>query len=298
VILKCANVAVRFDARFKILVRANIYIKNRVLSKGDIELVTEQFNTNAKALVQRIEANEKYGSYDINEWIFSQLELKQGLLTLELGPGNGKQTLPLAQLTQNNVLAIDISSEALEMLMEAARKRNLNNFIIPQIGNFDELDKILSTQSLIEKNLVKDFDRVISCFSIYYSKNPSKLFQVVNEVMSPKGVLFFCGPSRENNIELIRFHNKVRGEVLEDKPTFMESEGIELAQRYFRVEVSKFENPLRFTKPKDLYNYWSSYYLYDEAIESKFKSEIKQYFLKHPMFETVKRVIGVKAWKR
>ena len=73
-----------------------------------------RLNTDVAALQQRIQAHEKYGSFDLNGWILDQLQLAKGLSILELGCGTGKQTLPLAQIIgeTGRILAVDIAQSA------------------------------------------------------------------------------------------------------------------------------------------------------------------------------------------
>lgn len=78
----------------------------------------------------------------------------------------------------------------------------------------------------------------------------------------------------------------------------MEETGQRLAHEYFtRVEISTFQNSLKFDSAEALYRYWSSYNLYDERLDADFKAATTRHFQTHAVFETVKRVIGVKAFK-
>jgi hypothetical protein len=64
-----------------------------------------------------------------------------------------------------------------------------------------------------------------------------------------------------------------------------------------KVDTTTFENILRFDSAQALYNYWSSYNLYDESIDAKFNTAAQKYFKTNKVFETVKRVLGIKAYK-
>ena len=76
------------------------------------------FNSDARALAQRIKAHEKFGVNDLNAWIFQNIELHSGLYVLELGCGTGKQTLPIVDGIgeEGRVVCVDISEKALEIL--------------------------------------------------------------------------------------------------------------------------------------------------------------------------------------
>ena len=52
---------------------------------------------------------------------------------------------------------------------------------------------------------------------------------------------------------------------------------------------------MQFDSADALYNYWSSYNLYDSRLDAAFKEAANKHFKKNDVFETIKRVIGVKA---
>jgi len=124
---------------------------------------------------------------------------------------------------------------------------------------------------------------------------------MIYRVLKPGGILFFCGPAKDNNLELKQFHYTLRGEqppAESEAAVFMEETGQRLARKLFaKVEIFTFQNPLRFNSANALYSYWSSYNLYDEKLDVDFKSAATKYFQTHSVFETNKRVIGVKAIK-
>ena len=78
----------------------------------------------------------------------------------------------------------------------------------------------------------------------------------------------------------------------------MEGIGQRLVREVFRkVEVTSFENPLRFNSAEALYAYWSSYNLYEDELDESFKATAAEHFNRNSVFITKKRVIGVKAIK-
>ncbi len=253
-----------------------------------------RFDTNADALKQRIQSHEKYGSNDLNQWIFDHLELTKGLSIVDLGCGTGKQTLPMAQIIGDTgrILAVDISQEALETCSQSAKTLGIEKRInLLHIG-LDDLGTHLDEQV---------FDRALGSYSLYYAQHPRIVFEIVHRVLKPGGVLFFCGPAKDNNFELKQFHYALRGEQPPSEvggAVFMEETGQQLSRELFtKVEIFLFKNPLRFNSADALYSYWSSYNLYDDTVDVDFKSAAAKYFQIHSVFETNKRVIGVKAIK-
>lgn len=254
-----------------------------------------KFDTDVAALKRRIQAHEKYALYDLNQWIFDHIKLAEGLSILDLGCGTGKQTLPMAQIVgdSGHVLAVDISQDALDALFQSAKELGLEKRISLLCIGFDDIRE--------EHFHQQHFDRVVASYSLYYAQCPRTVFEVVYRVMKTGSILFFCGPAKDNNSELKHFHYALRGEqppTENGAPVFMEETGQQLAREFFTtVEVFTFENPLRFDSAEALYVYWSSCNLYDKNLDANFKAAATKHFQTHFMFETIKRVIGVKAVK-
>ena len=253
-----------------------------------------RFNTDTVALKQRMQAHDKYGSNDLNVWIMEHLQLEPGLSVLDAGCGTGKQTLPIAQVVgeSGHVLAVDLAREALDALSQSSKELGLEKRIGLLRLDLDDLGEHLQEEG---------FDRVLSSYALYYTRHVQTLFGVLHRSLKPGGTLFFCGPSRANNCELKEFHYGLRGEKQPPESggaVFMEDTGPRLAHRYFaRVEASTFQNTLRFNSADALYRYWSSYNLYDEQLDTGFRAAATRHFETRAVFETVKRVIGIRAVK-
>jgi SAM-dependent methyltransferase len=254
-----------------------------------------KFDSDASALQQRIEAHGRYGSQDLDAWVFSHTRIEPGSIVLDLGCGTGKQTLAMAQATgeSGKIVSVDVSQEALGVLRSSAESFGISSRISVICSSLDDLAPHL------EKI---DFDRVVGCYSLYYARSPAKLFETIRAVLKTDGVFFFCGPTKNNNLALKNFHWALKGEDAPpetDAAVFMEETGIELANRYFgSCEASHFINPLRFDSAQAMYEYWSSYNLYEQELDEAFRASAAKYFTSHPIFESVKSVLGVKVVKR
>ncbi|NNE99531.1 MAG: methyltransferase domain-containing protein [Pyrinomonadaceae bacterium] len=253
-----------------------------------------KFNTDSKALVNRIDAHSAFGTNDLNSWILGNLNLSTGCRVLDLGCGTGKQSIAIAEKIGESgaVTSIDLSDESLKTLRTEAEKLGLTDRISATKSDLDNIDGV------IEEN---HYDNIVSSYALYYCSDPEKTFSTLYDALKPGGVIFFCGPSRENNSEIKSFHYSLAGvspQMETFASRFMEDDGPEQVKSVFQnIEIREFRNPLKFDSSDALYKYWSSYNLYDEELDSIFKERAALHFQSHDHFETVKRVIGIRAIK-
>jgi ubiquinone/menaquinone biosynthesis C-methylase UbiE len=251
-----------------------------------------KLDTDTNALTARINAHAVYGSRDLEEWVFGQLNVEPSQNILELGCGTGKQTIPLARLVgeKGHVRAVDIAADSLSLLRQQAVSDGLIDRITLVNSGLDETEKYAG---------IELFDRAVACYSIYYANQPEHVLTSVHKALKKSGRFFFCGPAKTNNAELKAFHHTLtRKEFRAGAAPFMEETGQKLARKLFEnVEISAFENPLYFNSASALYEYWRSYNLYDPQLDSAFKTAASEYFQTHETFPTYKRVLGVLAIK-
>lgn len=254
-----------------------------------------QFNTDASALRNRIKAHDKFALKDINEWIFEALDVQKGHTILDIGCGIGKQTIPLAKVVgqSGHVYAFDISAQGLQAVKEQAIQLNISKQITTFQGEIDKIGDYF---------VGKTFDRILSCYSLYYTTKAQDVFSAIYKSIANGGIFFCCGPAKSNNLELREFHFQVKDGRKTPPETsaglFMEETGIQLARKHFgNIEVRYFENPLDFDSAQALYDYWSSYNLYEKELETKFMEFANKHFQSNKIFRTVKRVVGITASK-
>ena len=256
--------------------------------------VTGKYNTDSAALDQRINSHDKFGSNDLNQWIFENLQLSNGLTVLDLGCGTGKQSIPIANtIGEKGILySVDLSQKALDALTEKACSNQFESRIKTLCFSHDDLGRAFEDNQ---------FDRILSSYSLYYTSDAEQVIRSIWKKLKAGGILFYCGPSSKNNLELKEFHYSILGKKevpIVGASIFMEGVGRDKTIEVFdRVDTVTFENILRFDSAQALYTYWSSYNLYDKSIDSQFLYAAQEYFKNNNMFKTVKRVIGIKALK-
>lgn len=258
--------------------------------------MTEQFYRDLAALKESGAgvALADSGAADLNGWITRQLGIRAGENILDIGCGNGKRTLSLARAAGETgyVLAIDRSFENLSTLSQQSLDAGLERRIRLLQINLDEFEGYLRED---------DFDRALASRALYHLKRPQAAFNAIHLALKPGGTLLFYGPTRRDHAELKRFHADLCGEM---SPTenrelsFIEGAGLQYVRDFFaQVEVARFEQPLRFETPDMLHACWRVSRLYDEALEQRFQQAAARHFAHHAVFETVQRVVGIRAIK-
>lgn len=254
----------------------------------------EMVSPSATALQECEQEGMASSSPSLSSWVMAHLALHTGQHVLDIGGGNGPQALPLAKLVGYNghVLSIDRSYETLHMLGQRSQELGLEARIRLLQINLDDLEGHLRDD---------DFDRVLASRALYRIKQPRSVFKALHRTLKPEGIFFFYGPSRRNHVEIRHFHAALSGATLtldSKEQTFLEDIGLPVARDYFtQVEIVRFEQPLRFYTPKTLYTYWSTSKLYSEELDGFCQRTISRYFESHSVFETVRRIVGIKAMK-
>ena len=87
-------------------------------------------NTDKEKLAKRIETHERYSKYDINEWIFGILKIKDTESVLDIGCGTGKQLIPIVEKTKGLVVGVDVSKESLAHIKSSVGNKNPNIMLI------------------------------------------------------------------------------------------------------------------------------------------------------------------------
>jgi ubiquinone/menaquinone biosynthesis C-methylase UbiE len=254
-----------------------------------------KFDTNSAALRDRIALQSNLGKYELNDWIFSTLDVEQGMTVLDLGCGLGKQSLMLAKIVgdNGNIISLDVSSESLSHVERSAQEEGVDGQIETVQADLDHLPAEVMNNT---------FDRIVASYSIYYVQDPKTLFQKLNSILRPGGQLFFCGPQFDNNLEIRTFIQKLKGEgnlSPTEASVFMEDKAPKIVASIFaEISIFGFENPIDFNDAPSLCRYWNSHNMYAPELDDAFKHEAEKYFSTHRVFRNVKRAIGLRAVKK
>lgn len=250
-------------------------------------------DTDSKALQSRIDLQNEYSSFDLNTWIFDCLDINDEHACLDLGCGTGNQIL---KITSNpnfsgHITGMDVSEDSLASLMFSAKDQGVADKVTTIKSELDDVP------SFIEDQL---FDRIYSSYALYYVRNAELLIKSVSNSLLEGGKFFYCGPTKNNNLELRNLISEVTGNttVLDDTVAskFMEEEGIEISKKFFsKVEIFNFTNIVSYPSAESLLEYFRSHNLYSLDYEADFCNRVDDHFKKNSEFINTKYGLGILA---
>jgi ubiquinone/menaquinone biosynthesis C-methylase UbiE len=249
------------------------------------------FDSDTDALIQRENAN-KIARYDLEEWIFEQVELQSDINVLDLGCGTGKQIFALDKLLLSacNITGIDISKKAVESVNTHAKEQNLKNI---QAINC-ELDKV---PDYFEK---LRFDLIMSSYAVYYSRNIVKLLSSLSTILNKNGQMFICGYGKGTNQELNEIINKVveKKYIQAQMEDFIgEKEIAIIGTHYSTLKISRLANQIYFDSPDKLFRWWKNHNSFVPEVSTQVFELIKNHFQATECFSLSKNVLGIQFIK-
>lgn len=249
--------------------------------------------TDSQALDYRIYVHERFSKSDFDAWALDRLALKEGMRALDAGCGTGKHLFEIAKRvgSRGAVVGTDTSRQSLDRCREKIRDEKAKNIFVFEADLTEIPEKV-------ERS---GFDRILSSFAIYYTKNPQKTFHDLYAVLKPGGLFFMCGPTEQNNLEFLELVRLAGGAFSKDFlrwSSFLERDARAIVQELFQeVNVEYFNNPVEFPDAETLFKYWQATALYDASTESNMRNLISQRFKEKRTFVSNKVIIGITCKK-
>lgn len=235
----------------------------------------------------RLDANAKFGSANLHEWIFRQFALPNDAVILELGCGTGLQTEIMSRLCkEGTIYATDPAKDSLDVIA-AKRLANVKTACL-------DMDA-LAPLPLKEKF----FDAVFCAYAFYYSKTPAALIEALAPLLKPQGKFVVVGPYGDNNRELwnlIESVYPIGEEILYSQNEFM-TDTVERTCKRFFSNISKtfFENTVSYPTPEALFAYIAASTTYKEEKKKELKAAIEAAFRISAPFVVTKKAMCLVA---
>ena len=261
---------------------------------GKRSLMPPEIVTDSNALDYRIYVHKSFSRFDMDQWVLENLQLDPGMKVLDIGCGTGKHLFLISQRVGKEGLVFggDVCDESLEKCKIQIKTLNYANIRLIKSDMVDIKDQLEPGTS---------FHRILSSFSLYYTRNAEKTLRNLHQLLQPNGIFFICGPTKKNNLEFLRLIKSAGGRISEEFnhwTHFLEKNIIPALENLFsKVEITFFKNPIEIPSPDILYNYWKATALYEPSLEANVIKTIEKHFRNHSSFITHKVVIGIKVRK-
>jgi ubiquinone/menaquinone biosynthesis C-methylase UbiE len=249
--------------------------------------------TEAGLLQQRIAENSASQEVDFGAWVFERVRVRSGDQVLELCCGTGNQTLPLLERVGNcgRVVALDISRTALDAL--ASKTGGTSNLSLVE-SSLDNLSPALASTGVPANS----FDLIFCAYGLYYSADAERTLNDCRAWLKRDGRLVVVGPFGPNNqllFDMVRAGGVELSEpVLFSSERFMTHLVLPWAARNFAaVSVHTMVNPVRWTTPERVLNYWQNTTFYDASRRPAFEQLLRDHIAEHGVFVNQKWVMLV-----
>lgn len=230
----------------------------------------------SQSLNSRIDAHKKHADKDITDWILQLVRPQPNESILDVGCGNGNQALKYARCGAQ-VVGVDISDELLKEATNQAFKEQLENAF------FYKWDMNKSPT-----NGYKNFDKISSCFSIYYADDINMTLSHLKKMLKPFGKLFIIAPTELNAMNFMQMHWTINhldvDEMAIKRTSRAKDEVIPILKELFKyVDVHAFKNKLVFDDVYEFMEYYCATPLFMGSVkdttklEAEYKSNVERY---------------------
>ena len=250
----------------------------------DTSQITSQLKT-------RIDTNKKFGSIDLDEWLFERLSIKKGYNVLDVGCGTGNHIIKIAEaFPEGNYYGIDISKDSIKDAIWKSTQKNLKiKFICG-----DAAEALALQHSF--------FDLIVSIYALYYVKDSQKTLAILKTKLKDTGKIAVMSPYKGNNEEWYSFLSSfmtIPQEIESVANNFMDRVVLPFAKTNFAYTKSiHFENIITIPSFEDLKNYWVSNIYHRPEFDGKFEKCAAEFFKKNEKFILTKRallaIMGIK----
>lgn len=260
--------------------------------------------TQSELLEQRIKENASSQQVDLATWIFDRVRISPGDRVLELCCGTGGQTLPMLERVGDDglVVALDISASALNTLaakVAQTRKKNLRCVE----GKLEDFASSLRRASIDQPTLggakePEAFDLIFCAYGLYYSSDARQTLEQAKLHLRKEGRIVVVGPFGPNNnqlFDLVRSSGVVIAEpVVFSSESFMLQTVLPWAATHFAsIAIHTLVNPVRWTSPEQVMNYWGNTTFFDAEKRGEFERRVRAHFSENAVFVNEKWVMLV-----
>ncbi|HLC41802.1 MAG TPA: class I SAM-dependent methyltransferase [Methylomirabilota bacterium] len=215
-------------------------------------------------LRQRVASNQS-SSRDFDRFVLGLMDLSQEDSVLDIGPGLGKQLIPVARQVRR-VLGLDVSGEIIAALRSQMSSPSVE-LIVADMDNLAALD------------LGGRFSLVYAVYSLYYSTDPARVVRTVARLLEgPRARFLVVAPDLGNNAgwfaDLSRLY-ELPADVLETSRICRHVILPAFRDVFPQVTSSTFQAEVRFSSVDELMAYYDACVPYCRPDR---RAEAREYF--------------------
>jgi len=251
--------------------------------------------TQVELLEQRIAANAAAQQIDLATWIFERVHVEPAARVLELCCGTGGQTLSLLDRVSDagHVVALDISKAALDTLTAKVGPIASKRLTCVE-SSLESLHSALHRSGAQHDG----FDLIFCAYGLYYSSDAERTLQQCRQLLKLNGRIVVVGPFGPNNkhlFDLVRASGiAIAAPVVLSSESFMSQTVLPWGTRNFEsLAVHTMVNPVCWTTPERVLNYWQSTTFYEAERREDFERLVRAHFAEHSTFVNEKWVMLV-----
>ena len=186
---------------------------------------------------------------------------------------------------------MDISRDALATLKSKAGSDEASKLTLVE-GNLDDISRPLSEAGVETTS----FDLIFCAYGLYYSADAEKTLAEARSWLRPGGRIVVVGPFGPNNkplFDMLRASGvTISQPVISSSETFMTQTVLPWGARNFEsVSVHSMVNPVAWSTPERVLNYWQNTTFYDAGKRGAFENLLRQHFREHAQFVNQKWVM-------
>jgi len=250
--------------------------------------------TQAELLEQRIAENRASQEVDLVHWIFERVPLRESDQVLELCCGTGGQTLRMLSALgkRGRVYALDVSRDALNTLV--ARAGANQSKLVDVEAALDNFSGRLQNTG-VERPA---FDLIFCAYGLYYSSDTGKTLDEAFSWLKGDGRLVVVGPFGPNNMQLFDLVRAsgatISDSVVSSSERFMAEVVVPWSAVRFRtIRISTMVNPVRWSTPEHVVNYWQNTTFYSADHRHELERRLAKHFALQGEFVNEKWVMMV-----
>lgn len=214
-------------------------------------------------LNKRIEAHQKYSTFDLLQWLRDHLAINPGSRLIDLGCGTGNFFNVYEQKLGTDGLLV--GADLLEEVLREAQTKHISTPFVPV-----RLDMNAPLPFFADF-----FNAAIASFSIYYVGDVGEVLREICRILKPDGQMILMGPTTGNAQELYAFNRRLYGIGMdiktETRTRRLEAEFLPVVKGCFHQTTVRYLNgQLQFPDEMEFIKYYRSSLLYRES-EQRFQ---------------------------